>query len=210
MLPVGDGDIQVTLQHLPRVVADLVRFQRLTGCRPTEACSVRPRDINRDGPVWVCRPESHKTEHHGRERLIAVGPDGQRVLGPYLNRGPDEYCFSPSESESLRLEAKHAQRETPISRGNRPGSNRKPSPARPAGSRYTKDSYNRAIARACKKAGIEKWTPNQLRHTRATEVRKAFGLEASQVTLGHSNANVTQIYAERDLAKAIEVALKLG
>jgi hypothetical protein len=35
-------------------------------------------------------------------------------------------------------------------------------------------------------------------------------LEASQVVLGHSAANVTQIYAERDQAKAAEVMAKVG
>ena len=55
-----------------------------------------------------------------------------------------------------------------------------------------------------------RWSPNRLRHTRATEIRKEFGLEAAQVILGHSAADVTQVYAERDAAKAIEVARKTG
>jgi hypothetical protein len=33
---VPDGIVDATLPHLPRVVADMVRFQRLTGCRPGE------------------------------------------------------------------------------------------------------------------------------------------------------------------------------
>jgi len=44
----------------------------------------------------------------------------------------------------------------------------------------------------------------------ATAVRKQFGLEAAQVALGHSNAKVTQIYAERNLAKAAEIARQVG
>lgn len=47
------------------------------------------------------------------------------------------------------------------------------------------------------------WSPNQLRHTAATEIRAAFGLKAAQVVLGHSNAITTEIYAEADLAKVI-------
>ena len=46
--------------------------------------------------------------------------------------------------------------------------------------------------------------------TAATEIRSKFGLEAAQVILGHSQANVTQVYAERDLAKGIEVAKRIG
>jgi site-specific recombinase XerC len=49
------------------------------------------------------------------------------------------------------------------------------------------------------------WHPNQLRHTVATEVRARFGLVAAQAVLGHAKADVTQVYAERDLTRAAEV-----
>jgi integrase len=52
--------------------------------------------------------------------------------------------------------------------------------------------------------------PNQLRHSFATDVRRDFGLEASQILLGHAKADVTQVYAERDTAKAIAVAAQIG
>ncbi|MBA3485154.1 MAG: tyrosine-type recombinase/integrase, partial [Pirellulales bacterium] len=55
-----------------------------------------------------------------------------------------------------------------------------------------------------------RWAPNQLRHSFATRVRKAFGLEAAQVALGHSSAAVTQVYAERDMAKGVQVAKAIG
>jgi hypothetical protein len=35
-------------------------------------------------------------------------------------------------------------------------------------------------------------------------------LEAAQATLGHSRADVTQVYAERDLALAAKVAGEIG
>ncbi|MCX7424739.1 MAG: tyrosine-type recombinase/integrase [Planctomycetia bacterium] len=57
---------------------------------------------------------------------------------------------------------------------------------------------------------LPRWSPNRLRHTAATEIRQRFGLEAAQVTLGHSQADVTQIYAEKDLTLAAEVARKIG
>ena len=53
-------------------------------------------------------------------------------------------------------------------------------------------------------------SPNRLRHAAATEIRKQFGLEAAQVALGHRQADVTQIYAERNLTLAAEVAKKIG
>ncbi len=56
----------------------------------------------------------------------------------------------------------------------------------------------------------QRWSPNQLRHTSATTIRKQFGLEGAQVILGHAKADVTQIYAERDAEKAREVARQIG
>jgi len=52
--PVADEVVQTTLPHLPPVVADMVRFQRLTGCRPAEVCLLRACDIDRAREV--CRP----------------------------------------------------------------------------------------------------------------------------------------------------------
>lgn len=56
---------------------------------------------------------------------------------------------------------------------------------------------------------IKPWSPNQLRHTVGTEIRAKYGLEAAQVLLGHSTADVTQIYAERNWKLAVEVAANL-
>ena len=55
-----------------------------------------------------------------------------------------------------------------------------------------------------------RWAPNQLRHTFATEVRRDHGLESAQVLLGHSKADTTQIYAERDRQLASKVAMLMG
>jgi integrase len=67
-----------------------------------------------------------------------------------------------------------------------------------------------AVRDACKAAGVPSWHPHQLRHLRATEIRREYGLEAAQVVLGHSQANITQLYAERDLSLARKVATELG
>jgi integrase len=72
--PVADEVVEATLPHLPEVVADMVRFQRLTGCRPGEVCILRPCDVDTSSDVWAYRPGSHKTEHHGRHRVIFIGP----------------------------------------------------------------------------------------------------------------------------------------
>jgi len=40
--------------------------------------------------------------------------------------------------------------------------------------------------------------------------RRRIGLEAAQILLGHSKADVTQLYAERDMSRAATVAAKIG
>jgi integrase len=125
------------------------------------------------------------------------------------------------------LALRHEARRTPQGYGNRPGTNRiRRKAKRKPGERYDTAGYRRAIDRACDRAFpapedstpeqaykwkiAHRWAPNRLRHTAATELRKRFGLEAAQVVLGHSMADVTQIYAERDLAKAAAVILEVG
>jgi len=55
--PVPEAVVNATLPHLPRLVADMVRLQLLTGIRPGEACALKPCEIDRsDNDVWVYRP----------------------------------------------------------------------------------------------------------------------------------------------------------
>jgi integrase len=224
--PVENDIVDATLPFLPPVVADMVRLHRLTGCRPGEICQMRPMDVDRSGEVWAYRPESHKTEHHGRERVIFIGPQGQAILQPYLLRAADAYCFVPSESEKKRRELQNARRKTPLCCGNVPGSNRVRRRKRKLADRYDNCSYAHAVRMACDAADRKahkdqqdadpkvrlapRWSPNQLRHSVATAVRKKFGLEAVQVVLGHASADVTQIYAERDYQLAARVMEKIG
>lgn len=208
--PVPDDVIDATVKHLPGIVADMVRLQRLCGARPGEICAMRPIDIDRTGDVWLYTPASHKTEHFGKGRVVFIGSEGQAILLRYLARDPHAYCFSPADAEAKRLAARHEARTTPMSCGNVPGSNRKAKPLRRAGERYTKGGYANAIRRVCLRQGIAHWSPNQLRHTYATEVRKRFGLEAASITLGHSNLRTTEVYAERDLEKGVIVAKAIG
>ena len=67
---VDDAIVDATVPHLPEVVADMVRLQRLTGARPGEVCSLRPCDLDRSSDVWLYSPCQHKTEHHEKGRII--------------------------------------------------------------------------------------------------------------------------------------------
>ncbi len=78
------------------------------------------------------------------------------------------------------------------------------------GHKVSRNLYSQAITRACKKAGIEPWAPNRLRHSAATRITNASGLEAAQHVLGHSSIQMTQIYAARNLNDAIRIAAAMG
>jgi integrase len=111
--PVADTAVDATLPHLPVVVADMVRFQRLTGCRPQEVCLIRPCDVDNSGDVWQYVPIEHKTEHRGKRRTIFIGPRAQDVLRPYLLREKESFCFVPADSERKRRAELTAARRIP-------------------------------------------------------------------------------------------------
>jgi integrase len=177
ILPVADEIVLATLPFLPATVAAMVQFQRYTGCRPGEVCIIRPGDIDRTAEIWTYRPASHKTEHHGLDRLIFIGPMAQAVLLPYLVRGDGDYCFVPAQSMRQVNAKRRANRKSPMTPSQK---RRRPkrTPRRALGGRYTTDSYRRAIERAvmlanrsaarqAPKAGTEakiipRWYPIQL------------------------------------------------
>jgi len=195
--PVGPVD-GATLSYLNRHVRGLVEFQRLTGCRPGEACRVRRSEIDTGGAVWLFRPTHHKGSWRGKSRTIAIGPKAQQLLRGYFTPLIEEYQFSPRRAvEELRAE-RAANRKTPRypSHQKRNASKRKATPKRVPAERYNARSYFCSVSRVIEKATAEglklpAWAPNQLRHTFATRVRKDHGLEAAQVLLGHSRADVT-------------------
>ena len=203
--------VEATLPHLPPIVAAMVRLQRCSAMRPGEVVLVRPCDIDRSGDVWIYTPATHKTEHHGRPRVIPLGKEAQAVLAPYLLRSADTYCFSPQETMEQINRAKHLARTTPLSCGNRPGTNRKRNPKCKPNCRYTTQSFGRRIAEVCKAKDIMHWTPNQLRKLAATNIRKHCDLEAAQTILGHQSKKTTELYyADPDVQAAVAVARMLG
>ncbi len=203
--PANLGDVRETAAFLSPVLAAMVRIQAATGMRPSELCSMRPSDIQqRPDGVWMYRLSKHKTSHRGTSKAVPIVGDARLALEPFLDRAPDDFCFSPRESMAWFRSQK--VRKTPLSCGNRPGTNRKHEPKRQPGVKYTPSSYRRAITRAAQQAKVPHWFPYQLRHFAATEVRKALGVESAQALLGHSRADMTQHYAQVSEEKAIEAA----
>jgi integrase len=166
-------------------------------------------DIDRSGDVWLYRPESHKTENHGHDRVILLGPQAQAVVQAWLGEDPFAFLFSPVAAVANRNAERRRGRKTPMT-PSEAKRKPKPHPKRAARSRYDKNAYGQAIARACKKAGVPHWHPNQLRHNAATRVRQRYGIEAARQVLGHRSAAVTELYAEADLKKVVEIMRAIG
>jgi integrase len=208
--PVPDEHVLVVLPKLNVVVRAMVQVQELAGMRPQDIRNMRTCDLDMTGDVWVYRPWTHKTEHRGHVRRIAIGPRAQAILRPFLKPdNPTAYMFSPKEAVAAIRAEKRRLRKTPLTPSQR-AQKPKSKPKRVPGEQYTRSSYEYAIGRACKKAEVPRWGPNRLRHNCATKVRKKFGIEATAAVLGHSLGVISEVYAEAVFEKAIEVMREIG
>ncbi|MBM3969382.1 MAG: site-specific integrase [Planctomycetes bacterium] len=225
--PVNDQDVATTLMFLSPPVSAMVRLQRVTGMRPCEVTQMRLAEIDRSGGVWIYEPYDHKNRWRGHSRKVALGPQAQEILKPFLEMPADAFLFSPRKADEWRRvqtrvnAAARKPRTTPIypseliARERRRAERITQKRQRPLRDRYCTDSYRRAVdyAIACAKRNgmpVRHWHPNQLRHSRATEVRREYGVEGAQVVLGHARADVTQIYAETNAKLAEKIALQNG
>lgn len=220
--PASESAIQAVRQRVNHVIRAMIDLQLATGMRPGEVIRVRPRDLDRSGRVvlpggeqfhlpgvWVFRPPTHKTAYLKYQRTILIGPKGQEVLAPFLDRDPDAYCFSPKEGI---------------------GKKQRPDRKRPPGTKYGDFSYGHTVRLTLERIdreerakrgdlrqkvepherAIEFWHPHQLRHNAATRLAAEFGPEVARIVLGHRTLSVTRIYVADDLRKAAEAMAKAG
>jgi integrase len=186
--PVAWQHVEPVLAELSPVLAAMVRLQWFTAARSGSLVQAHVEQFDCKASPWVWKPR-HKTEYRGHDLALFIGPQAQAAITPYMGSG---YLFRPQEHAKNRRFGKH----------------------------YTSGSYRQAIDRAIdrvnqeraksKQDAIPAWTPHQLRHSRATAVRASHGLEAAQAVLGHENLETTQIYAERNLLLARQIALQSG
>lgn len=207
--PVAAAFVEAVEPHVTRQIWGMIQVQQLTGMRPGEVTAMRGCDLNTSGAVWEYVPMSHKTEHHGKDRVIFIGPKAQDVLRAFLKTDLQAFLFSPADARRKFDEQRKANRVTPMTPSQR-ARKRKSKPKKQPGERYTTASYGYAIRKASKRAGVPAWSPNQLRHNTATELRRGFGIEAARTVLGHSSAVTSEIYAEKDFDAARTIMAKIG
>jgi integrase len=212
--PVSDRVVEMTLPFLSPVVRDMVVLQGMIGCRPSELCNLHGSIIDRTGEDWIAELTEHKNAKRGKRRTIPFHGKAKAIVEKYIKDG-DSFLFSPKESETIRL----GKQATGRRKGNKPGEH------------YTKDSYARAIVRACDKAfpppdGLSetkaeqwrkdhRWSPNRLRHSVASKLIATQGIEHAAAMLGHASTKTTERYtrsASEQLTeqRAIEAARLLG
>lgn len=223
--PVPQAFVDAVEPYVSRQVWAMIQMQCLTGARPGEIVSMRGCDLNTTGTIWEYVPESHKTQHHNKKRVIFIGPRAQEVLKLFLRADLAGHLFSPAKSRDEHLEQRRASRKTPLTPSQR-ARTRKQEPAKAPGDSYTVLSYGRAIRNACRRADrqahkenpevaadtvlIPSWHPHQLRHNAATELRREFGIETARAVLGHSSIATSELYAEFDHSKARDAIARIG
>lgn len=224
--------VEAVIDIIAPVIADMIRIQMLTGMRSGELCKMRPCNIDRSEEIWIYQPKSadptkqydHKKDYAGIKKIVPIGPKAQAILAKYLFRNSTDYCFKPEDSYKQHLQKKSKGRKTPLSCGNRPGTNNKG--IRKFNDCFDSQSYLKAVKRACKTLypapkGLTRdqrlnwerthsWHPHQLRHMAGTGISKQFGIEAARAVLGHKKIDTTEYYVQLDLAKAKEVAKMIG
>ena len=165
------------IPHTSEPARSALTVQRWTGMRAGEVLQMRPCDVDTGGPVWWYVPPSHKTEHHGIERRIAIGPKAQETLRPLLKGiKPTDRIFAHRSGQF---------------RGAVP----------------TTLLLSSLLARTCKRLGKPYYRPHGLRKLRLTEVRAAHGIDVAQAVGGHSSVNMTEHYAKVADSKAEKAAL---
>ena len=148
--PVPEAFINAIRPFVSAPVEAIIDLQLLTGARSGEVCIMRTCDLDTTGRIWVYRPESHKTQHHGHRREIYLGPRAQKIVRPFLKTDLQAYLFSPQDAETERLQVLRENRKTKVqpSQLNR----KKKKPKKMPGDHYDVAAYRRSIAYACVRA----------------------------------------------------------
>ena len=194
--PVDDATIEVTVAKMMPNTADMVRVHRLTGMRPGELCALRWSLIDTSRTPWVYRvpPDANKNNWRGelgQPRVVCIGPKARAILDRHRD---GDVPFSPVRAFAEYIEVRRAARVTPFY-GKGKGAGGSPHVTRVLGETWTTNAYTKTIHAACRRAKITPWGANRLRHAFATEVRRAFGLEAARAVLGHTDGGcITDVY----------------
>jgi integrase len=204
--PVPLHYFSLIMPHLKPLYQAVLKVHIATGMRVKELCSMKWSEITEveDG-LWCYAPSEHKNSHRGDDRKVYLKSDLIELMksvrkplwkedAVWCHRGVGRHAgYSGMISADAYARAiENAQERYNDGRV-----------SRQAGARTDlKKKYKYTSA---KREPMAHWTPLQIRHTVATQVRRTHGLEGAQAVLGHSTLDATQIYAEKrdDLARSV-------
>lgn len=197
---------------VPEMVRDMIDIQELTGCRPGELLALTPAVIDRTKKVWVARLDRHKTEHHGHERRIYIGPRSQAILARYLLCPPDQRVFPMQRTSYARAISRGCEIafEMP-ERLRRPGKSKTPRKrGDPKPPTLTSEQLEAIRLQASAWRRKHCWSPHWLRHTAASRIKAEFDAETAQAMLGHEKIDMTEHYSGQSHDRAIRAAERIG
>ena len=168
-------------------LAAMLRLQDLVGMRPGELCRMKGKEIRMDATVII----------QGKTVQLAA-EDGSPYAG---------WVFQPSRFKTRKRGRYLAylvgpQARTLLERW---------LPSDPDafvwrqadGGEVLYQAYLRAVAAACRRAGVPAWKPNQLRHSCLGRYAAIGGIEKASNIVSHASINTTMTYVQRNLSTVI-------
>lgn len=202
--------IKAAAENGPPVIADMLRVQFYCVMRPGEVCKMRADGVRQGDAGWLYVPGSHKTTWRGKKLVKAIPAIARAIVERRLE-SETGYLFDTAEGRRWGAEQAaetKGERKTKI----RP-SETKQREERRQGTHsgiYTPTSYRQAVKRACERAGVQPFTPNQVRHSAVTWVSETIAdHDAAQLLAGHSHAATTEIYRDATTGRLLELASKV-
>lgn len=177
-------DVNRLAEASNEVYADMFRVHRTIGCRPGELCAMHVEEITvlQDG-WWTWSPKSHKTQHRGGKLTYWLNADAQKLLEPWVAkaRGGRGWVFNYKETGCA-------------------GNRKYQTSCKDLSGPISLAAYRRSIIVGCEKAGVELFTPHELRHAVASERANdpRLSLSAAGRSLGHSSISSLQSYVHPD------------
>ena len=77
------------------------------------------------------------------------------------------------------------------------------------GESYSANSLYNVLRRACKRAGVEPFSPCDLRRSAATRVRAALSKEDARLLLGHVSTDTTEFYLLEEVQESVKLAKRV-
>ncbi len=181
----------------PSPVPTIIRLMLLTGMRPGEAVIMRGTNVSTAG---------NSIEHglsNARDAEVSTAMNGKSGQTTWLYKPDSHKNQWRGHTRSIVLGPQAIKLILPFMRDGHLFLTR-------LGKPYTTNSLLHAVYAACDRAGVERWSPNQLRHRAATLCYERFGIETTQEMLGHKDPRTTEGYVDQLLTHVSEYQRRFG